>query len=275
MTYDCFLFNDEWTQLAVRMVEISRSVDKFVICESNVSMRGNRKTIQFWDNRAGFDMNKFIHVGLHTDSYAESREANCAFETRMRAHLNTVLDPILSDNDVVCFGDADEIPRATALQSAATAGKPVRLGMPFFYYYFNLRVGHHAGHTLNMNRPIVAPYRFFRQHGFNAMRWSVPVDTVVPDGGWHFSFLGGYDALLRKISCHAEGASSDWLLKEDRATIERRIAEGKLYDGSAQYEFVPVDETFPESVVNNYAFYCALGLVKPVGSRVDTTSAKA
>lgn len=264
MIYDCFLFNDEFTLLDLRMRELSGVVDRFVICESNVSMRGKLKPMHFWERRHDFDMSKIVHAGFTTEPYPDAREGNCAFEHKMRSHLDIVMDGILKE-DVVVFGDADEIPRPEFVAGYNPDRGAVRMGTPFSYYYFNLRVCDHEGHKLNHFRPIIAPSRMFKQHGFDTMRWRFDVGSNTADNaGWHFSYLGGYDALLRKIASHAEGACSDWVLQEPREVIEQRIVEGKLWNGSQQYQFVPVDETFPRTIRENYDKYLGMGLIKPV-----------
>lgn len=265
MIYDVFLFNNEFDLLELRIAELSGVVDKFVICESNVSMRGKAKPMHFWERRDQYDMNRIVHVGMHTTPYEESREINAVFETWMRSFIDTVLGAILNDNDVVLFGDADEIPRVEVVRDYLPEQGAMRLGFQFYYYYFNLVVHDHQGHKLNHFRPIIGPALLFKKLGFNYMRWTFPAGhNTIDNAGWHFSYLGGYDALMAKIASHAEGASSDWLLSEKREVIEQRIAEGKLWDGNGQYKFVPIDDTFPKTIRDNVDKYVKLGYIKPV-----------
>lgn len=265
MIYDVFLFNTEFDLLDLRLAELSGVVDRFVIVESNVSMRGKVKPMHFWERRDKYDMSRISHVGFYTDPYPESREANAEFESRTRNHIDKVLGPLLSPDDTVIFGDADEIPKVQIVRDYRPAQGAVRLGYPFYYYYFNLEVHDHEGHKLNHFRPVIAPGLFFQRFGFNHMRWAYPAGAnAIDHAGWHFSFLGGYDALIRKISSHAEGASSDWLLTEKREVIEKRIAEGKLWNGNGQYHFVPIDNTFPQTIRDNYDKYVKMGYIKPV-----------
>lgn len=268
MIYDTFLFNTEFDLLDLRLAELSGVVDKFVLCESNVSMRGKVKPMHFWERRDHYDMSRFVHIGMHTSPYQESREVNAQFESRTRCYIDQVLGPILKDGDTVIFGDADEIPRSDVVKTYSPDQGVMRLGFPFYYYYFNLEVHDHEGHKLNHFRPIIGGATFFKRLGFNYMRWEFPAGRNTIDyAGWHFSFLGGYDSLIRKIASHAEGASSDWLLNEKRELIEQRISEGKLWNGNGQYKFVPVDYTFPKTIRDNYDKYLQMGYIKPMETR--------
>lgn len=265
MIYDVFLFNNEFDLLDLRLAELSGVVDKFVICESNVSMRGKAKPLHFWERRGEYNLNRIVHVAMPARPYQESRAVNAQFEHDTRSYLGERLDPILNPDDTVIFGDADEISRAEVVREYRPEQGVTRLGFQFYYYYFNLEVNDHEGHKLNHFRPVIGSAVFFKKLGFNFMRWAFPAGrNVIDHAGWHFSFLGGYDALMRKIASHAEGASSDWLLNEKREVIEQRIAEGKLWNGNGQYTFVPVDETFPKAIRDGYEKYVKLGYIKPV-----------
>lgn len=265
MIYDVFLFNSEFDLLDLRLAELSSAVDKFVIVESNVSMRGKPKPMHFWEQRHNYDMSRIVHFSFYASPYQESIDANREFESQTRTHIDKVFGPVIKDGDTVIFGDADEIVRADVVSGYLPEQGVMRLGFPFYYYFFNLQVHDEGDFKLNHFRPIMGGGIMFKKLGFDYMRWRFPAGhNAIGNAGWHFSYLGGYESLLNKIASHAEGASSDWIIGEDRKTIERRISEGKLYNGERQFIFVPVDETFPKAIRDDYERYVRMGYIKPV-----------
>ncbi len=71
---------------------------------------------------------------------------------------------------------------------------------------------------------------------------------LLPDGGWHFSFLGGVDAIIRKIKAysHQERNTPEFL---DRARLTRALAEGQTVNGGT-LRFTPLEELgLPDSAL--------------------------
>ena len=52
--YDCFTFFNELDLLEVRLNELDGVVDRFVLCESPYTFRGQPKPLVFQENRARF-----------------------------------------------------------------------------------------------------------------------------------------------------------------------------------------------------------------------------
>jgi beta-1,4-mannosyl-glycoprotein beta-1,4-N-acetylglucosaminyltransferase len=73
----------------------------------------------------------------------------------------------------------------------------------------------------------------------------------VPDGGWHFSYLGGPNRVIEKIKAFAHTeVLQPGLLDETR--IKMVIESGQdLYGRDFKFEFVNLDVSFPRCVVNN------------------------
>jgi beta-1,4-mannosyl-glycoprotein beta-1,4-N-acetylglucosaminyltransferase len=71
----------------------------------------------------------------------------------------------------------------------------------------------------------------------------------IPNGGWHFNFLGGADAIREKIKNYAH---QEFAIPEVLDNIETRLrnkqdALGRLY----QYDIVSLDEYFPKYLLDN------------------------
>lgn len=100
MTYDCFTYCGEETILDIRLNVLDPYVDKFVICESEQTFSGLPKPLYYKGNNP-----KVIHI------IAPNIETENAFERAayQKEYLKTALKD-LKDDDVVFFGDVDEIP---------------------------------------------------------------------------------------------------------------------------------------------------------------------
>lgn len=260
MKYDVILFNDEFDILDLRLAELQGAVDQHVIVESDISMRGKEKPLHFANRSDAYKAWNIQHRVHHAEPYQESLEANEAFQRQLRSSLDTLP---LQDDDTVLFSDADEIPRREFVQQYSTSQGAVRLRMRSACYFFNVLPCAASRWSPYIVRPIIGPGALFKAVGFNSMRWHYDTGfNVEPNGGWHFSFLGGYDALMRKLSCHGEGFSSDWILSEKRAVIEDRINRAMLYDGSEQFDIVPINGAFPKTIRDNIDKYKSMGYIK-------------
>ena len=76
---------------------------------------------------------------------------------------------------------------------------------------------------------------------------------VVDDAGWHFSFLGGADAIALKIEsfAHAEFDTSEI---KDRSRLNKLIGSGKdLFgrEGKPDQLYIDLDDSFPRYLQDN------------------------
>ena len=74
--------------------------------------------------------------------------------------------------------------------------------------------------------------------------------TVIADAGWHFTSLGGVDLICQKLAAfsHQELINEDMKKPEE---VERRVAAGEdIFGRDVKFEFVELDNTFPEYLLN-------------------------
>ena len=79
--------------------------------------------------------------------------------------------------------------------------------------------------------------------------------TVIDDAGWHFTSLGGVDLICQKLAalCHQELINEDIKKPEE---VERRVATGEdIFGRDVKFEFVELDNTFPEYLLNHQERY--------------------
>ena len=81
---------------------------------------------------------------------------------------------------------------------------------------------------------------------------------LIENGGWHFSYLGGTEAIVRKIEAfaHTEYNKDDY---KDVAQLEERIQNGMdIFGRGFSYTFVPLDGSFPAYINQNKHRYAHL-----------------
>jgi beta-1,4-mannosyl-glycoprotein beta-1,4-N-acetylglucosaminyltransferase len=77
---------------------------------------------------------------------------------------------------------------------------------------------------------------------------------VIQDAGWHWSYLGGVDAVIQKIRSYSHTEANTERIA-DRSRIERALRDGTDFLGrwylGYRFETTPVDDTYPAFVRDN------------------------
>jgi Glycosyltransferase family 17 len=192
--FDTFLFNDELDLLEARLIELDSTVYRHVLVEAPITFQGNPKPLHFLENQERFASwkDKIIHVTADLESCRNCREREDVSRAAIREGLTD-----LDDDDIFLISDADEIPRADFLQKAPGH----RLAMRNHILAVNLlEPGWTAGTTGSFGRDYRETIKHFLDR--QAVRdWKLLVrDTGFPFvAGWHFSWLGGPDAIRAKV----------------------------------------------------------------------------
>jgi len=283
MIYDCFTFFNELDLLEIRLNTLAPVVDKFVIAEATRTHTGKPKPLHFAENKERFAAfaDKIVHIVVD-DLLPEEEVAKDTFnlpwvnENRQRnALLRGLADA--SDDDVLMVSDLDEIPRPECVDNAvrliASGARTVRFEMAFFNFYLNFRNYSYAKWLLgtmairlgelkdnSLFTSIKADRYTQESENFGNTLHKVrflTADKAIADAGWHFSYLGGVDAIQRKLAAfaHSEFASVP------REILERRLQNGDDLFGRAGKSFAePIDASFPAYVranveaLSNYIF---------------------
>lgn len=290
MTYDCFTFFNELDLLEIRLNTLNDVVDRFVIAEATRTYRGQPKELLFEKNRGRFaafaDKIDYIVVDdLLPSEEIEKNSYELAWvnENRQRNALKRGL-ATARQQDIVLLSDLDEIPRPDAvarledLLQGETKG--VRFEMAFYYYFLNFknysspvwRQGTFAARCSvfedahYMAQPTA--YRCMPEsenQGATMQRLrSMPNEcaTCLLDAGWHFSYLGGIEAIEKKLKSfsHSEYSSIP------RSVLEECIRRGRDPFGRGERYFAdPIDETFPKYIRENQEKFAPL--IFPVSER--------
>lgn len=251
---DAFIFNDELDILEIRLSTLYDHIDRFVLVEGALTHSGKPKALHFDENKERYAkyLDKITHVIV--DDYPKFPEptdlqsrADQAW-ARERHQRDGILHGLqgCKDDDIILIGDADEIANPEAIKNYKPEQGLCRLKQRLFYYYLNCE------NKDGWDWHKIAPYKIVKELTPCGVRYPPAGDTpLIESSGWHFSFLGGAEAAMKKVAdyAHVEFAT-DEILNKDR--IEKLINEGRdIFGRDLKYEFVEIDENYPQHVRDN------------------------
>jgi beta-1,4-mannosyl-glycoprotein beta-1,4-N-acetylglucosaminyltransferase len=267
MIYDCFSFfgsEPELDLLELRLHELDKVVDYFVLVEATRTHSGNPKPLYYNENRDKFyDFHrKMIHI-IVDDMPMIPQEIMAAITKRDRNWLapgyqiednwvrerfqrNQIMRGLIQcePDDIIIIGDADEIVRPSVLESiynVITEGSNCVM-QTMNSYYMNVQCvnGDWAGSKILRYKFITSP---------SEDRFHTPASNVIYNGGWHMQYLGGAEAIKTKIRSFAhQEYNAPGILNG----IEQRLAS--LHDVLGRpdrYKVIPIDENMPKYVLEH------------------------
>ena len=267
MIFDAFMFSTELDLLNIRLHELSNVVDWFVLVEATKTHSGKDKPLYYKENRDRFakfssrilnicvqdmPMTKAeLNATLTQQDYLwiESdyqREDNWVRERFQRNAMMRILKEAADPDDVIIIGDADEIVKATVLENLDLCEGSNAVEQTLNTYYANWQCTNMPwwGSKIIKKKylsDIVTP---------SEVRFHTPACKYIYNGGWHFGFLGGAEAVREKIKsyAHQEFNVPGVLDRVEGRLANKKDALGRLYE----YKVVPIDyEHFPSYLVDN------------------------
>lgn len=263
MVFDCFTFFNELDLLEFRLRLLSDVVDKFVICESNLTFSGNTKPYNFQDNRERFKNweDKIIYLPIEQDKEGMTFEKVSKYSPNNGPFLleyqqrNALLyaSELMKDEDVVLMGDLDEIPDPRAITGLIQSdiilngiNNAVSFPMLFHYYYMNCQM---EGYDRIWNGTVACFADYFKEAGPQHLRNIRNNFTRIPViAGYHFSYLGGPDKVKTKIEsfAHTEFNRPD-ITSDDNIINAINNGQDIFKRNGLSYKVVPVSE-YPEPI---------------------------
>ena len=253
---DCITFFDNNFMFNLRYNILNDFVDYFVICESKFDHHGNKKEINFKQDKI-YDQSKIRHIVMN-ERFPDNTNAwqNQAIQREfLLKNLNFV-----KDEDYIFFSDPDEIPRPEILKNFNLQKKYGIFMQQCFNYKFNLYNKYESPwegtrvckkKNLNsidfMRQKVVSKnlkYNFFR---FDKEK---NIETF-EKGGWHFNNLMSPENISLKLKtfAHTEFSSKEFTSVEViKDKINRRI---DLFNRGHNYQHKILDNTFPEYLIKN------------------------
>ncbi len=275
MIYDCFTFFNELDLLEIRLNILKDVVDKFVIVEATHNHQGETKPLYFQENEKRFHsfQNKIIHVIADnppplTNSPQDHLGNTWAIENWQRSQIGNALQGCC-DEDVIILSDMDEIPRPEAIVRNIKNPGITTFFVDNYNFFVNFKsseppfpvvkmvtYGYYRQHLPNLPFPENQKFRILPQYWQvadpNKLR-ALPGDHLVPHGGWHFSYLGGLEQILRKRRSIVEQQYND-----DETTsaewVIQRIRQGRdIYRRG--YLFYPTNRGLPRYLLSKKQQY--------------------
>ena len=261
--YDVFPFFNEVSLTLLRFEILDPYVDYFVVGESPWTFSGREKPLYFAEYREQFK--KFENkIKYHL---FEENDPNWNQWQRSFAHKGSILEDValsLEKDDIIISSDADEIPDLSKIdfQKVLDTNHVLLCGQMFFYYYLNTMMLL-KGQPEVWEGTRILPWKLLRRTSLTELRgldnsflrWSSSQVEHVPHAGWHWSYLGGPDAIRYKLSAleHVE---------LDTPYIRSHIQENvdKLQDPFFRevYTLKQIDmtpETHPQYLLDHLAEY--------------------
>ena len=242
--YDLFLINTELDFLEIRLNELEKEVDFFIILESATTFQNTPKPLYLnasLSKFAAFD-SKIIHrildpSGLKKiskdDAWELERHARNALFDQAMLSLTGAAAP--NEGDVLLVGDVDEIPRTGTLTALRNCAFPPRVTLRSQMYYYSYQwlhrgsLWHHPQATY-----FAGPEKTVRPESLRMDE----ADVELYMSGWHCSSCFGTMADLKnKITSFAHKSynqpyflETSRLLEKVRRGEDLFEREGELYD---------------------------------------------
>lgn len=257
--FDCFTFYNEFDILELRLEELWNTVDYFVISEANLTHQNNPKPFYLKDNWKKFEKyaSKIRHVLIEDMPNNPDTWVN---ERHQRRELRRGLEDLQPD-DIVIVSDCDEIPRPSAIEAIKEDANDYDryiLAIPLNYFKLNFMM---IKSVFKQNNIAVTRGRAFtdpqQEREFTFHKGNLPLHyadngfCVIEHGGWHFTYFGHTEFAKNKLLNFAHAESRNLA---ESADVDYMIANKVGFLGfnfSERFEYVVVDEYFPQTVLDN------------------------
>lgn len=244
-TFDVFPFFNELDLLDIRLNHLDDFVDYFVITEATVTHAGNPKPLYFADNRAQFSKfeKKIVHQVVDDIPSDLSTFERDWFQ---RDRVKNLLETLLNDDDILIYGDVDEVPSHSGLiesfEHLRQGNVMNHLAQDLFYYYMNLE---EVSGTLLSNMgefpnvptrkwlgTTVSSWEYAKNFSITNLRdpSHLAVSKRIEDGGSHFSYVGGPIPTSAEIRVRAkltESAHQELNGWRTNSFLKGRLSRGK------------------------------------------------
>ena len=270
MIYDCFPFFNELDLLEIRLNVLNGVVDKFVLVEATQTFNGESKPLYFNENKQRFARfaDKIIHIVCDEDFSGEKNP--WVIEHKQRNYIAKGWQNC-QDEDVIMISDLDEIPNPEKIIKYKDVPGIKCFRNNFYYYYLNYicvddpvwkkgtRMLKYKDCRNSLDTEKVRmnghlPDEYKQGTTPNKIRY-YKKGPWVRNGGWHFSYLGGAEAIRKKILSisHTEFHKPEYT---DIKKIEERIAAGDdLFGRGMRFRAVAIDKSYPQYIRNNLIKY--------------------
>jgi beta-1,4-mannosyl-glycoprotein beta-1,4-N-acetylglucosaminyltransferase len=236
MIYDCFTYAGEKEILDIRLNEM-RDLDVIhVLVEATHTFTGKPRALRY----VGEMGDRVKYIAVHDMPNNGNPWDN---EKHQRNAIMRGLQGV-GDNDIVIISDVDEIPKPSAISQWIPEFGFGAIQMDMYSYFLNCLQGRQS-----WNIAKIMPYSYLKDRSPESVRHSGFLKTIY-EGGWHFTFQGGIDKMLEKFASFSHQEESTQRLA-NREVLEHKLSIGQSLWGQDIWEFVPIDDKFPNYIRAN------------------------
>ena len=266
---DCVSFNGEYDLLEIRLNILNKYVDEFIIVEAPTTFSGKPKPFYFELSGGRYDkwLEKIRYFKINeVYSQEEIVLAESSLNTKGASHwkheflqkesIKKALTH-LKDDDIVFISDCDEVWNPEIDPELCCFNKHNSLSMPWhltklqqlvYTYFLNNRSSEKWRGT-NVIR-----YENIKNGCLNHIRTQERYNLVL-GGGWHFTSMGGYKEVKRKLS-DSYTRESYWT-EEVENSLEQNIKEKKDFLGR-NFTYKVDESEWPDYLKKNREKYAHL-----------------
>lgn len=276
--FDSFIFFNELDLLELRLNILNDVVDYFVLTESPFTVSGNEKPLYYQENKDRFGKfnDKIIHnitetipndysdylvkKQFHTDYSSTDDSGNRYIDLPIRfqrAVYNRecsaygLVKGEASNEDLILTSDADEIINPYVLEDLSWFDPTNNYVCYQRAFYFKLNYLYQE----NWKGTRLCTFEHLKNTTVDRLRTDWHKAHMIEDGGWHWSFFGDADNYRLKIASYEHTENN---IPQITDNIEEKIEKGLDPLGrSNTLSSVPIDDTFPEYIINNQDKYAS------------------
>lgn len=248
MIYDCFTFYNELDLLEIRLNTLDKVVDKFVLIENIITYTNKKKPLYYAENKSRYKKfkDKIIHIVVRD---APNVSHPWIIEHFLMAAAIRGLKKA-KPNDTILISNLDEIPKPEKiLEWKDKPGKLKVFEQQFFYYFLNFV----CTNKLWLGTKMLTFKDYKTYQDAYVIRHS-PNNKLIPDGGWHFSYMGGIKSIQEKMATgsHQEFNNNAFNTKEKimQAILEKR----DIFGHGDNFDFASLSN-LPEYLQSNQQKY--------------------
>ena len=280
--FDSIIFFNELELLEMRLNILKDVVDYFVLTESPFTVSGNEKPLYYQENKDQFGKlndkiihyvtedipNDFSHM-LKKTKYHVAYNDKDPYGTKFidipirfqRAIFNRnnsafgIEKAGASDEDIVITSDADEIINPYVLEDLSWFDPNNHYVTLCNAYYYKLNFLYQDDWMGSR----ICTWKHLRSTTIDQHRQDHANAHRIEDAGWHFSFLGNAENFKLKLASYEHTENNT---DANISNAEEKVAQGlDPLNRGMTYTAVPIDDTYPEYVVENQEKYAEF--IKP------------
>ena len=257
---DCITFFDNNLMFNLRYNILNEFVDYFVICESKFDHQGNKKKINFKQDKI-YNQSKIKHIIIN-EKFPENTNAwqNQAIQREfLLKNLN-----FANGDDYIFFSDPDEIPRPEILKNFDLKKKYGIFMQQCFNYKFNLYNKYESPWegTRVCKKKNLESIDFMRQKvksknlKYNFLRIDKEKSIqLFTNGGWHFNNIMKPEEISNKLKAFAHTEFSEDKFSNPKIIQQKIDQKIDLFERNQHYKVIDLNEDFPIYILENKEKY--------------------